>query len=84
MFLKSDFVSGPISVGVRLTLPVEGVSLLLGSDLAGEKVMATHVYLVFYAFQTTLMKLLRKSLGCFLSVLLPTQWPNRLENSWNY
>ena len=39
MFLKSDLVSGPITVGVQPTLPVEGVSLLLGNDLAGEKVM---------------------------------------------
>ena len=40
VFLKSDLVSGPVTVGVRPTLPVEGVSLLLGNDLAGEKVMA--------------------------------------------
>ena len=39
VFLQSDFVSGPIIVGVRPTLPVEGVSLLLGNDLAGSKVM---------------------------------------------
>ncbi|XP_065917657.1 uncharacterized protein [Dysidea avara] len=39
VFLKSDLVSGPILVGVQSTLPVEGVSLLLGNDLAGAKVM---------------------------------------------
>ena len=33
-------MSGPIIVGVQPTLPVEGVSLLLGNDLAGSKVMA--------------------------------------------
>ena len=32
-------MSGPIIVGVQPTLPVEGVSLLLGNDLAGAKVM---------------------------------------------
>ena len=32
-------MSGPVTVGIRPTLPVEGVSLLLGNDLAGEKVM---------------------------------------------
>ena len=37
-FLKSDLVSGPIIVGARPTLPVEGVSLLLGNDLAGSRV----------------------------------------------
>ena len=39
VFLKSDLVSGFINVGVRPTLPVEGVSLLLGNNLAGKKVM---------------------------------------------
>ena len=39
VFLQSDLVSGPIIVGVRPTLPVEGVSLLLGNNLAGSKVM---------------------------------------------
>ena len=38
VFLKSDLVSGPIIVGVRPTLPIEGVSLLLGNDLAGSRV----------------------------------------------
>ena len=37
--LKSDLVSGTVVVGVRPTLPVKGVSLLLGNDLAGGKVV---------------------------------------------
>ena len=37
--LKSDFVCGSVTVGVRPTLPIEGVSLLLGNDLAGDKVI---------------------------------------------
>ena len=36
--LKSDLVSGSVIVGVRPSLPVEGVSFLLGNDLAGGKV----------------------------------------------
>ena len=40
VFLMLNLVSAPITVGVRPTLPVEGVSLLLGNDLAGEMVMA--------------------------------------------
>ena len=39
VFLRSDLVSGPIVVGIQPTLPVEGVSLLLGNNLAGSKVM---------------------------------------------
>ena len=36
--LQSDLVSGPVVVGVRPSLPVKGVSLILGNDLAGGKV----------------------------------------------
>ena len=39
VFLKLDLVFGFITVGVRPTLPVKGVSLLLGNDLTGNKVM---------------------------------------------
>ena len=40
IFLKSDLVSGYVTVGIRPNLPVKGVSLLLGNDLAGDRVMA--------------------------------------------
>ena len=39
VFLKSDFVTGQVRVGLRSSLPVKGVSLLLGNDLAGGKVV---------------------------------------------
>jgi len=37
--LTSDVVSGTVAVGIRPILPVEGVDLLLGNDLAGDKVV---------------------------------------------
>ena len=37
--LQSDLVSGPVTVGVKPSLPVEGVSMLLGNDSAGRKVV---------------------------------------------
>ena len=37
--LKSDLISGTVIVGVRPELPVKGVSMLLGNDLAGGKVL---------------------------------------------
>ncbi|KAK3102135.1 hypothetical protein FSP39_009074 [Pinctada imbricata] len=40
IYLKSDLITGPVIVGVRPTLLVQGVSLLLGNDLAGGKVVA--------------------------------------------
>jgi len=43
VYLKSDLVSGSVTVGVRPTVPVEGVSLLLGNDLAGDKVVANPI-----------------------------------------
>ncbi len=36
--LTSDLVSGVVELGVRSELPVEGVSFVLGNDLAGGKV----------------------------------------------
>jgi len=36
--MQSDLVSGPVSVGVRNSLPVKGVNFILGNDLAGDKV----------------------------------------------
>ena len=38
--LKTNLVSGPVMVGIRTSLPIQGVSLILGNDLAGERVMA--------------------------------------------
>jgi len=39
--LSCDLVTGPVVVGVRPTLPIPGVSLILGNDLAGERVVAS-------------------------------------------
>ena len=38
--LVSDLVTGSVVVGTRPTLPIKGVSLLWGNDLAGGKVVA--------------------------------------------
>ena len=37
--LSSDLVTGLVAVGIRLSLPFKGVHLLLGTDLAGDKVV---------------------------------------------
>ncbi len=41
--LKSDLVTGMVPLGVRTELPVDGVSLILGNDLAGGKVFPSPV-----------------------------------------
>ena len=38
--LNCDIVSGLVMVGVRHSLPIKGIDLILGNDLAGEKVTA--------------------------------------------
>ena len=38
VYLKTKFLNGPVTVGVVTKIPVEGVGLLLGNDLAGDKV----------------------------------------------
>ncbi len=42
-FLTSNIVNGPIVVGVVPYLPIEGVSFVLGNDLAGTQVCVTPV-----------------------------------------
>ena len=39
IYLSSDLVKDPVAVGIRQTLPFKGVHLLLGNDLAGDKVV---------------------------------------------
>ena len=39
IYLSSDLVNGPVAVGIRQTLHFKGVHLLLGNDLAGDKVV---------------------------------------------
>ena len=42
-FFTSYLVSGPVTVGVRSSLPIDGVHFLLGNDLAGGKVIPSPV-----------------------------------------
>ena len=37
--IKSSLINGNIVIGMRPSLPVEGISLILGNDLAGKRVM---------------------------------------------
>ena len=39
IYLKSSLVSGAVAVGLHPTPPMEDVSLVLGNDLAGDKVI---------------------------------------------
>ena len=37
--MSSDLVTGPLVIGIKPSLPFKGVYLLLGNDLAGDKVV---------------------------------------------
>ncbi|XP_041484226.1 uncharacterized protein LOC121430866 [Lytechinus variegatus] len=43
VFLESDIVSGLVSIGVVSSLPMEGVHMLMGNDLAGERVRGSPI-----------------------------------------
>ncbi|TKS65190.1 Retrovirus-related Pol polyprotein [Collichthys lucidus] len=43
MFLSCDLVQGKVEVGVRPKLPVEGVDIILGNDLAGHRLWPDNV-----------------------------------------
>ena len=43
VYLKSNLVTGPVKVGIQPSLPFEGVHLILGNDLAGDKVVVNAV-----------------------------------------
>ena len=43
MCLFSDLVTGNVTVGIRPSLPIQGISMLLGNDLAGGKVLPSPV-----------------------------------------
>ena len=43
VYLASKLVSGPVKVGTKLSLPFKGISLLLGNDLAGDKVVTDSI-----------------------------------------
>ena len=43
IYLSSDLVTGLMAVGIRPSLPFKGVHLLLGNDLARDKVVVTQL-----------------------------------------
>ncbi|KAL2086009.1 hypothetical protein ACEWY4_019329 [Coilia grayii] len=43
LYLDSELVSGEVTLGVVPSLPIEGIQLLLGNDLAGERVSVSPI-----------------------------------------
>ncbi|VDI40041.1 Hypothetical predicted protein [Mytilus galloprovincialis] len=75
IYLKSDLITGPVIVGVRPNLPVEGVTLLLGNDLARNKVVAEPIVT---SERWWMLNHLKMMLNCIQLVLLLGRW---LENN---
>ena len=40
--LESELITGSVVVGIQQNLPIEGIALLVGNDLAGEKVLGNN------------------------------------------
>lgn len=77
VYLRSDIVSGPVSLAVCPQLPVEGVDLILGNDLAGGTVFPMPV--VSYKPSTTNKPDLAVN---FPLVLLPVPSQRNLRRWW--
>ena len=62
--IKSSLINGNIVICMRPSLPVEGISLILGNDLAGEKVMENSpgIFPAFVATRSTRKGFLRKNI----------------------
>lgn len=43
IYLNSEAVKGPVTVGIRPTLPIKGISILLGNDLASDKLISNPI-----------------------------------------
>ena len=41
--IESDLVTGPVIVGIRSTLPIKGISMIYGNNLAGGKVTSDSI-----------------------------------------
>jgi hypothetical protein len=64
--LKSDLVSGRVTIGVRPELPVKGVSMLLGNDLAGGKFYLNQLFQISPVVMLRTMR--ARKMKCFLHV----------------
>ena len=74
--LSSDLVTGLVVIGITPSLPFKGVHLLLGKDLAGDKVVVNPLVTDTPNIdQMTLSS--RKFLTCILLVQLPELWLKR-------
>ena len=73
IYLSSDLVTGLVAVGIRPSLPFKGVHLLLGNDLAGDKVVVNPLLTNIPCIDRHLIPLSRKSL--IFTHLVPLQGP---------
>ena len=80
VYLLSDLVSGPVAVGLRPCLPVKGISLILGNDLAGDKVVVNPQVLEIPCKDTKWEQGKQlKFCSPLVRLLVPWQKPPRLE-----
>ena len=71
IYLESDLVTGPVVVGVRPCFPIEGVSFLLGNDLAGGRVLVKPEVTVVPMVTESNDRLAQKYPGVFSACAVP-------------
>ena len=76
IYLSSDLVTDLMAVGIRPSLPFKGVHLLLGNDLAGDKVVVNPL-LTYLVLISRLIPLSRKSLIFIHHVPLQGPWQRK-------
>lgn len=79
--LVSEFVTGPVAFGIRPALPVPGVSLILGNDLAGDKVFPQLCMSAKPVVQPTTEVLEEKYPGIFLCCAVTRAMSKKIEST---
>ena len=77
IYLSSDLITGLVAVGIRPSLPFKGVHLLLGNDLAGDKVVVDPLLTVHLVLINRLILFSRKFLTFTLLALSLGQWQRK-------
>ena len=81
VYLKSNLVTGPVKVGIQPSLPFEGVHLILGNDLAGDKVFVNVVVTVKPCLQQSPDPVERKIPGLYPACAVTRAMSKKKGNS---
>ena len=81
VYLKSNLVTGPVKVGMQPLLPFEGVHLILGNDLAGDKVVVNTVVTEKPCLEQSPDPVEKEILGLYLACAVTRAMSKKKKNS---